>query len=108
MVNRRADDYESALSHLSQAVEVGRASGDQRAVADTLYHLGSVYWSQGENNQAGQHHQEALEICRSLGLTDLVAVQATHGRAESYVTISCWFAKSSSIVLNSGGSTALP
>ncbi|HSG18140.1 MAG TPA: tetratricopeptide repeat protein, partial [Anaerolineae bacterium] len=86
MVYRRADDYERALSLLNQAVEVARESGDRRAVADTLYHLGSVYWSQGENFKATPPHQEALEICRSLGLADLVAVQATHGRAESHVT----------------------
>ncbi len=86
MVHRRADDYETALSLLRQAVEVARESGDQHAVADTLYHLGSVYWSQGENNKATPAHREALEICRALELDDLVAVQATHGRAESYVT----------------------
>jgi predicted ATPase len=84
MVYRRWEDYENALSHLRQAVEVARASGDQRAVADTLYHLGSVIWSQGENNEATMFHQEALEISRSLDLSDIVAVQAVHGRAEAY------------------------
>ncbi len=86
MVYRRGDNYERALQLLSQAVEVARASGDQRAVADSLYHLGSVYWSQGENKRATPIHQEALHICRSLDLTDLVAVQATHGRAEAHLT----------------------
>jgi tetratricopeptide (TPR) repeat protein len=86
MVYRRGDDYEQALVLLNQAVEAARASGDQRALADSLYHLGSVYWSQGENKQTAPAHQEALEICRSLDLYDLVAVQATHGRAEAYLT----------------------
>ncbi len=86
MVHRRSDDYDNALANLSQAVEVARQSGDQRAVADTLYHLGSVSWSQGENNKAVNYHEEALEICKHLDLKDIVAVQAYHGRAESY-----WF-----------------
>jgi class 3 adenylate cyclase/tetratricopeptide (TPR) repeat protein len=84
MVYRRADDYENAMSHLSKALDVARNADDRRGMADALYHLGSVAWSEGDNFQSTEYHQEALEICQELGLTDLIAVQAYHGRAEAY------------------------
>jgi tetratricopeptide (TPR) repeat protein len=48
-----------------------------------LYHLGTVIWDEGDNTQARAHHQEAVDICRALGLTDIVAVQALHGLGET-------------------------
>lgn len=84
MVYRRADDYENAMSHLSKALDVARSTDDRSGMADALYHLGSVAWSEGNNLQSAEYHQEALEICQELGLTDLIAVQAYHGRAEAY------------------------
>ena len=84
MVYRRADDYENAMSHLSEALDVARSTNDRSGMADALYHLGSVAWSEGDNVRSTEYHQEALEICQDLGLTDLVAVQAYHGRAEAY------------------------
>ena len=86
MVYRRADDYENAMSHLSQALDVARSVDDRRGMADALYHLGSVAWSEGDNVRSTRYHEEALAICRELDLTDLVAAQAYHGRAEAY-----WF-----------------
>jgi hypothetical protein len=58
--------------------------GDERHAADTLYHLGTVAWSNGRNDLAINYHQQAVEICERLRLTDLVAVQAFHGRGEAY------------------------
>jgi predicted ATPase len=84
MIYRRADDYEKATSRLSMALDAARESGDQRSLADVLFHLGSVVWSRGENLEATGYHQQALDICRREELKDLVAVQATHGRAEAY------------------------
>ena len=84
MVYRRADDYENAMSHLSKALDVARSTDDRSGMADALYHLGSVAWSEGDNVRSTNYHQESLEICQDLGLTDLVAVQAYHGRAEAY------------------------
>ncbi|HEU4620565.1 MAG TPA: hypothetical protein VFV10_21215 [Gammaproteobacteria bacterium] len=37
-------------------------------------------WSDGRNREAVAYHEEAVAICERLGLTDLVAVQAYHGR----------------------------
>lgn len=41
-------------------------------------------WSDGRNRDATAHHAEAVAICERLGLTDLVAVQAYHGRGEAH------------------------
>lgn len=84
MAYRRADAYEQAVACLDEALVPSRATGDERHVADTLYHLGTVAWSNGRNDLAISHHQEAVDICERLQLSDLVAVQAFHGRGEAY------------------------
>jgi tetratricopeptide (TPR) repeat protein len=84
MAYRRADDYERATQCLTQALAESRAMNDERHAADTLYHLGTVAWSNGRNREAIAFHGEAVEICERLGLSDLVAVQAYHGRGEAH------------------------
>jgi predicted ATPase/DNA-binding XRE family transcriptional regulator len=84
MTYRRADDYGQATQCLSEALAESRAMNDERHAADTLYHLGTVMWSDGRNREAIAFHQEAVEICERLGLADLVAVQAYHGRGEAH------------------------
>ncbi|WP_176491282.1 AAA family ATPase [Polaromonas sp. AET17H-212] len=84
MAYRRADAYEQAVACLDEALTASRATEDERHVADTLYHLGTVAWSNGRNDLAMTHHQQAVEICERLALTDLVAVQAFHGRGEAH------------------------
>jgi tetratricopeptide (TPR) repeat protein len=84
MAYRRADAYEQAVSCLEEALTASRATADERHVADTLYHLGTVAWSNGRNDLAISYHQQAVDICERLQLTDLVAVQAFHGRGEAY------------------------
>lgn len=84
MAYRRADAYEQAIVCLDEALDMSRAMGDERHAADTLYHLGTVAWSNGRNDLAIAHHQQAVDICERLRLTDLVAVQAFHGRGEAY------------------------
>jgi tetratricopeptide (TPR) repeat protein len=69
---------------LSEALAESRAMNDERRAADTLYHLGTVMWSNGRNREAIAFHQEAVDICERLGLADLVAVQAYHGRGEAH------------------------
>jgi tetratricopeptide (TPR) repeat protein len=83
MAHRRADAYEQAIACLDEALEVSRTTGDERHTADTLYHLGTVAWSNGRNDLAIAYHQEAVDICERLRLTDLVAVQAFHGWGEA-------------------------
>ena len=84
MAYRRADAYEEATACLTDALKESRAMNDERHAADTLYHLGTVTWSTGRNEQAIRFHQEAVEICERTALTDLVAVQAYHGRGEAH------------------------
>jgi tetratricopeptide (TPR) repeat protein len=84
MAYRRADDYERAAQCLTQALAESRAMRDERHAADTLYHLGTVAWSNGRNREAIGFHAEAVAICERLALADLVAVQAYHGRGEAH------------------------
>jgi tetratricopeptide (TPR) repeat protein len=84
MAHRRADAYDAATACLNEALTQSRAMGDERHAADTLYHLGTVAWSSGLNRQAIPFHQGAVEICERAGFSDLVAVQAYHGRGESH------------------------
>lgn len=84
MTYRRADDYAEAVACLKQALDECRTMKDEHRAADTLYHLGTVSWSDGRNSEAIGYHAEAVAICERLGLTDLVAVQAYHGRGEAH------------------------
>ena len=84
MIYRRGDDHARAITYLTEALEECRAMNDERQAADTLYHIGTVMWSDGRNREAIVYHEQAVAICERLGLTDLVAVQAYHGRGEAY------------------------
>ena len=84
MAYRRADQYEEATACLTEALAESRAMNDERHAADTLYHLGTVAWSTGQNGQAIEFHQQAVEICERMACDDLVAVQAWHGRGEAH------------------------
>ena len=84
MAYRRADAYEEATRCLTEALAESRAMNDVRRAADTLYHLGTVTWSTGLNDQAIGFHHQAVEICEQAGFDDLVAVQAYHGRGEAH------------------------
>ncbi|MEP6885624.1 MAG: AAA family ATPase [Gammaproteobacteria bacterium] len=84
MAYRRADLYEAATACLTEALTETRKMQDERQAAGILYHLGTVAWSTGLNEQAIAAHQEAVCICERLGLLDVNAVQAYHGRGEAY------------------------
>jgi tetratricopeptide (TPR) repeat protein/transcriptional regulator with XRE-family HTH domain len=84
MAYRRADLYEDATACLTEALTECHAMNDERHAADTLYHLGTVAWSTGLNQRAIGFHQQAVEICERTGFSDLVAVQAYHGRGEAH------------------------
>jgi len=84
MAYRRADRYEAATACLTEALADTRKLRDERQAAGILYHLGTVAWSTGLNGQAIQAHEEAVGICERLGLTDVNAVQAYHGRGEAH------------------------
>ena len=81
---RKADRLEQAQHYLNEALSGERQTGNRSAVADILYHLGTISFSSGDYHQAAKYHQEAVDICSELGNVDLVAVQAYHGRGEAY------------------------
>ena len=84
MAYRRADQYDEATACLTEALRESRLMNDELHAADTLYHLGTVAWSTGQNDKAIGFHQQAVDICERTGFTDLVAVQAYHGRGEAH------------------------
>lgn len=83
MAHRRADDYASARVASSEALAAARGLQEPSRIADALYHLGTVAWSDGENEMALRCHSEAVALCEEHGLGGLVAVQAYHGHGES-------------------------
>jgi predicted ATPase/DNA-binding SARP family transcriptional activator len=84
MTYRRADNYDRARPVLERALALARAANDPHGVADALFHLGTVIWTEGDNRDSIPYQKEAVEICRRKGFSDLVAVQATHGRGETF------------------------
>jgi len=84
-IYRKTERHDEAVRHLNEVIHFARANHNPRAVADALYHLGTVYWDEGDNTNRGAYDQEAIEICEALGLRDIVAVQAHHGMGESLV-----------------------
>jgi predicted ATPase/DNA-binding CsgD family transcriptional regulator len=82
-VYRRAERHEDAKRALNAAITQARAQDDQKTTARALYHLGTVYWSEGENQPALACHREAHDIAQRLGLRDLTATQALHGLGEA-------------------------
>jgi tetratricopeptide (TPR) repeat protein/transcriptional regulator with XRE-family HTH domain len=86
MAYRRADDYVRARASLGESLAASRRLGQAHHVADTLYHLGTVAWSDGDNSLALHCHGEAVQLCEAHALQGLVAVQAWHGEGEARFT----------------------
>jgi predicted ATPase len=80
---RKTERHDEAVRHLNEVIRFARKSRNMRTLADALYHLGTVYWDEGDNSNRGAYYQEAIAICEELGLRDIVAVQAHHGMGES-------------------------
>lgn len=88
-VFRKTELYNEAHHALEEVVRQSRALSDQRALADAVYHLGTIAWDEGRANDAYQCHAEAVSICEALGNRDVVAVQAWHGLGEALLA-SAW------------------
>jgi tetratricopeptide (TPR) repeat protein len=82
---RKTERHDEAVRHLNEVIRFARKNRNLRVLADALYHLGTVYWDEGDNTNRGAYYQEAIAICQDLGLRDIVAVQAHHGMGESLV-----------------------
>ncbi len=83
MAFRRNERHQDAVTYLSEVLQYARKTGNQALVANSLYHLGTVHWDQGENAQARTYHEEAVNIYRQLELRDVVGIQAPHGLGEA-------------------------
>jgi tetratricopeptide (TPR) repeat protein len=59
--------YLDALAILTHACHAARHTSDPSAEARTLTNLGLVYFWQARYQQAAEHHQQALALCREIG-----------------------------------------
>jgi predicted ATPase/DNA-binding CsgD family transcriptional regulator/Flp pilus assembly protein TadD len=82
-VYRRAERHIDAKHVLTAAIAAARAADDLPLAADALHHLGTVYWSEGENQAALANHREARQIAQRLGLSDVTAIHSLHGLGEA-------------------------
>ncbi len=82
-VYRRAERHLDAKQVLTAAIATARADDDLATAADALYHLGTVHWSEGENQAALANHREARQIAQRLGLSDVTAIHSLHGLGEA-------------------------
>jgi predicted ATPase/DNA-binding CsgD family transcriptional regulator len=84
-IYRKTERSDEAVHYLNEVIRFSKANHNLRAVADALYHLGTVHWDEGDNTNRGAFYREAIKICRQLGIHDIVAVQAHHGMGESFL-----------------------
>ncbi|MCZ6876129.1 MAG: tetratricopeptide repeat protein [bacterium] len=66
-----AEDFDSALAHAGQAIEVARTVGAQSALASGRMITGSIYSVTGRLSEAREELDQALTIGRSVGDTSL-------------------------------------
>jgi tetratricopeptide (TPR) repeat protein len=59
--------YLDALAILTHACHAARHTSDPSAEARTLTNLGLIYFWQARYQQAAEHHQQALALCREIG-----------------------------------------
>ncbi|UCH27191.1 MAG: AAA family ATPase [Trueperaceae bacterium] len=83
MIHRRLDHYREAKTQLGRALELARKEGNTHAVADILFHLGTVAFSQGDADQTESYYRQAADLCDREGYRDRIAVQARHGLGET-------------------------
>jgi DNA-binding SARP family transcriptional activator/Flp pilus assembly protein TadD len=62
-----AVDYPHALALYSHVQRAAHHTHDHTTQALALYGLGHIHWLQGRYQQAIDHHQQALTICRTTG-----------------------------------------
>jgi tetratricopeptide (TPR) repeat protein len=59
--------YLDALAILTHGCHAARHTSDPSAEARTLTNLGLIYFWQARYQQAAEHHQQALALCREIG-----------------------------------------
>lgn len=59
-------DYQIALTHYHECIEMSRELGDQKSLATMLTYVGNVYGSQSRYDTAEGYWEQALEIWRAI------------------------------------------
>jgi len=71
---RRTGNYDEAIAHASEALQLAREAGDHNEQALSITHIGGVHWSKGDYDDALQCYDEALAMRRELGDKRAIAV----------------------------------
>jgi signal transduction histidine kinase len=61
------EEYEKALLHYQQALEIGVEVGDGKAVINARNSIGDVYVRQGKPDEAIREHQQGLKMAKESG-----------------------------------------
>lgn len=70
--------YDEALAHHFEALELRRAAGDQASFAATLHNIGLTYGRLHDHDHARIYHQQALDTARHLGNRRLEAFSLSY------------------------------
>ena len=62
----RQSEFDAARGQLERALGLARSAGLRQVEADSLNHLGTVYWMEGDCAEAKIYYQQALHIYRQL------------------------------------------
>ena len=60
-------DYQKAIEHLQQSLDIAREIGNREGEGNSLGNLGLCYYSLGDYQKAIEHHQQSLDISREIG-----------------------------------------
>ncbi len=61
------NQYEQALDYYQRALAIQQEIGDRAGEGNTLYNIGTIYWTLGQHEQALVYHQRALTIQQEIG-----------------------------------------
>ncbi|MEU1734758.1 tetratricopeptide repeat protein [Streptosporangium sp. NPDC020145] len=67
MAQCQTGQYDEALLHVAEAMEIQRAAGNQRAIGELLDQSGVVHWQRSEYDVAFGYFEQALQIRRTVG-----------------------------------------
>ncbi len=70
---KQAGQYDKAIKHYQQALDVERTLGREDQIATLLKNSGTLYKASGQYDKAIKHYQQALDIVRKLGHEGKVA-----------------------------------
>jgi DNA-binding SARP family transcriptional activator/predicted ATPase len=66
-------DYQAAIRHYEQAIQLWREVNNQTEMARTMGHLGNIYLSLNDYGKASHHYAISLEVAEAVGARQLHA-----------------------------------